>query len=217
MKKNNFFAILGVLLICVLLFRERLVKSFPMLAFLNKLPNLSPSGSTGTPNYSQPTAENQPNTTGSGNNPIVINTPTVISNPLITNQPKKQNSQIIYNGVVLNIDKLLKKGSKGKEVALMQFVLNKFCQYGPLSYYKLKVDGDFGQKTEDLFHMMTGYKKTTLRNGHAYLISKTPNYPTTLGISGLSNLTQPEFWKKIYNHMNTHDLFEDIYGYIKNS
>ena len=216
MKKNNTFAILGVLLVCVLLFRDRLVKSFPMLAFLNKLPDLSLYGSNDTPN--QPTTgDSQPTSTGSANQPLVINTPTVIQNPLITNQPKKPSSQIIYNGLVLNIDKLLKKGSKGKEVALMQFVLNKFCQYGPMSFYKLKVDGDFGQKTEDLFHMMTGYKKTTLRNGHAYLISKTPNYPDTLAIQGLKLLTQPEFWKKIYNHMNTHDLFEDIYGYIKNS
>lgn len=71
---------------------------------------------------------------------------------------------ILQSGKV-DPDRVLKKGSKNNEVVLLQAALNKKLKY----YEALKVDGDFGSKTETALYKLMNVKQTTLKQVYAKL------------------------------------------------
>jgi hypothetical protein len=69
-----------------------------------------------------------------------------------------------------NYSKMLKKGSKGNEVVILQIKMNDFLPSGNIQ--KLVADGDFGNDTAKALKHLTGYNTISLQGAIDYIKKK---------------------------------------------
>jgi hypothetical protein len=101
------------------------------------------------------------NNTSTSSTPSTSNTPSIPSTSSTPSTPKKQ---------TINLNKVLKSGSSGLEVKLLQVYLNQYLK--PLKKKQLIIDGNFGKDTLIALNWLFKRKQTSLQEIKDFSISR---------------------------------------------